>query len=865
MINIRQFLSNDLVIPKPDSVSEFGRYDTIISLPCPRGQYLLHNKRTTFHYEAMKTLSTLVIILFCTVAVCGQTTHTISGSVRDIGNEVLPGATVKLLNARDSIFIKGEITDASGKFLISGLVTGIYLLDVSALGQKRFVSVPMTVDSAHPAIVLPVIVLLPAKSVELKEVTIKAKRPLIEQQIDRAIVHVESMISSATSNTLEVLEKTPGVSVNSNGEISLNGRSGVLVLIDGRSTYMSGADLAAYLKSLPGGLLDKIELIDNPSAKYDAAGNAVIDIRLKKNRVGGLTGSLSAGGSLGRYARNNDALNLNYSRKKVNLFANLGYGYEENYSEDVFDRRFYNASAKLISSVDLTNGQIYTNRGMNVNAGLDFTATAKTTYGLIFNLNKGKRNGLFEYESSNYDVKHQLAATGSGSTKGGDERENTGFNANMLHKFTKAGREISADVNYLHYVNKGNQTLRNRAAGPGGELLEQQDFVYRVPSDIHIYTAKADYAHPLKNRAKLEAGFKSSLIKTNNVFNYYDLESGLEVLNNRQSNHFKYNENINAAYLNGQKSWKQLGLQLGVRIENTNIDGNQLGNAEVAGSTFTKHYTGFFPSAYLSFKPDKKGNNTLGLMAVRRISRPNYQLLNPFLLLRDQYTYSSGNPDLNPQYQSRVELKYQRKQWLNMGLSYNKFKNSIFPTTQTIDTIFINKPDNIAGGFMVLLNTSVSASLTKWWYTNTTLRLSRVGLEGKVLDADLDFKSNIARLELNNYFTFAKAVSAELGGYYASRDFTGQTVTSRMFRLHASVQKKIWDGKGSIRLSFDDIFHSWVYHNRSIGLINSEYLQTNRTDTQRIGIAFTYRFGKDTFARKRRHHNNASDEEKERL
>ncbi|MCE6988708.1 outer membrane beta-barrel protein [Dyadobacter sp. CY323] len=813
----------------------------------------------------MKTLNTFLIILFYSFCAHGQTSNSISGTVKDFSNEVLPGTTVRVLKAPDSTFVKGEITDASGKFKVSSLENGSYLLDISALGQKRFVSAPLMMDSAHQILVLPAIILLSAKNVELKEVTVKAKKPLIEQAIDRTIVNVESMISSATSNTMEVLEKTPGVSVNANGEISLNGRNGVLVLIDGRSTYMSGADLAAYLKSVPGGLLDKIELIDNPSAKYDAAGNAVIDIRLKKNRAGGLTGSISAGMSQGRYARSNDALNLNYSRKKVNLFVNLGYSYEKNYSQDGFDRRFYNASSTLLSSVDLTNDQVYKNNGININAGLDFAATPKTTYGLIFNLNKGKRSGVFKYESKNYDALNQLAVTGSGSTTGGDERDNTGVNFNMLHKFNTGGRDLSVDVNYLHYLNNGNQFLQNRAFEPGGELLEQQDFIYRIPSDIHIYTAKADYAHPLKNKAKLEAGFKSSLINTDNVFNYYDVKGSRETLNNTQSNHFKYNENINAAYFNGQKSWKRIGIQLGMRVENTNIEGNQLGNAEIAGSTFTKHYTGIFPSAYLSFKPDAKGNNTLGLMAVRRISRPNYQLLNPFLFLRDQYTYSSGNPDLNPQYQSRIELKYQRKQWLNMGLSYNKFTNSIFPTTQTIDTIFVNKPDNIAGGFMVLLNTSVSASLNKWWYTNTTLRLSRVGLKGKVLDADLDFKSNIARLEVNNYFTLGKTVSAELGGYYASRDFTGQTVTNGMLRVNASIQKKIWDGKGSIRLSAEDIFHSWVYHNRSIGLINSEYFQTSRTDTQRIGAAFTYRFGKDTFARKRRHNNNASDEEKERL
>ncbi|KQS23881.1 outer membrane beta-barrel family protein [Dyadobacter sp. Leaf189] len=814
----------------------------------------------------MKTISSFLTILLFVGRLYAQTApHAISGTVKDAGNEVLPGVTVRVLQMPDSVFVKGAITDPSGRFQINALESGTFLLDLSSLGQKRFISLPMTLDSAHSSIVLPVIVLLPAKNIELKEVTVKAKKPLIEQEIDRTIVNVESMISSATSNTMEVLEKTPGISVNANGEISLNGKSGVLVLIDGKSTYMSGADLAAYLKSLPGGLLDKIELIDNPSAKYDAGGNAVIDIRLKKNRIGGLTGSFSAGLSQGKYARTNNALNLNYNYKKWNAFANLGYGFEKNYSEDVFDRRFYTESGGLASRVDLTNEQVYRNNGVNANVGIDFAATPKTTLGLILNLNRTKRNGNFDYDSRNYDASNQLAVTGSGGTSGGDTRNNTGLNFNLLHKFNTAGRELAVDANYLHYVNNGNQFLRNVAFEPSGEMIRREDFIYRIPADFNIYTAKADYVHPFAKKRKIEAGFKSSLINTDNVFNYYNLENGRESINNTQSNHFKYKENINAAYLNAQKNWGKMGVQLGLRVENTNVEGVQLGNEAIAGTTFRKQYTGLFPSAFVSFKPDKKGDNTFGLMLVRRISRPNYQLLNPFLFQRDQYTYSSGNPDLNPQYQNRAELKYQRKQWLNMGLSYNKFSSTIFPTTQTIDTIFINRPDNIGGGFMALLNTTVSASITKWWYTNTTLRLSRVGLKGKVLTEELDFKSNIARFELNNYFTLSKTMTAELGGYYASRDFTGQTVTSGMYRANASVQKKIWNGKASIRLSVEDIFHSWVYHNRSISLIRSEYFQTNRTDTRRVGAAFTYRFGKETFARKRRHNNNASDEEKERL
>jgi hypothetical protein len=704
-----------------------------------------------------------------------------------------------------------------------------------------------------------------AKDINLNEVIISSKKPLIVQEIDKTIVNVESMISAAASNTLEVLEKTPGVSVNSNGEISLNGRSGVLVLIDGKNTYMSGQDLAAYLKSLPGGSLDKIELIDNPSAKYDAAGNAVINIRLKKTRIGGLTGNVSAGASMGRYARNNDALNLNYNYKKWNVFANLGYNFEKNYRKDHFDRRFFDEANALISTVDLQNDLIYKDRGFNANVGMDFAANKKTVFGLIFNLNKGNRNGMFNYESSDFDARHQLERLGRGDTRARDSRTNLGFNFNLQHKFDDKGRELAADINYLNYQSNGNQHLRNFIFAPEGGLIGQETFRYQIPAGVDIYTAKADYVHPLKNKARFEAGFKSSIVDNDNVNRVFNVSGAGQTINNSQSNHFKYHENINAFYLNSQKSWKRLGVQFGVRAENTLVRGQQLGNEEVQESRFTKNYTGLFPSAYISYKLDTLGNNTLGLMAVRRILRPNYQLLNPFLFYRDQYSYTSGNPLLNPQYQSRIELKFQHKQFLNMGLSYNKFSDLIFQTTEAVNDVFTTRPKNIAGGFMLLLNTTVSTSPAEWWYLNYTARISRIGINGKVYTENLHLGVNILRLEINNYFTVSKSWTADLGGYYASRDMNGQTLTKGMYRVNGAVQKKIWKGKGSIRVVFDDLFHSWVYHNRSLSLKQSEYFQTSESDTQRISFALTYRFGKDAFARKRRHNNNASDEEKGRI
>jgi hypothetical protein len=691
-----------------------------------------------------------------------------------------------------------------------------------------------------------------AKDIKLKEVTIQARRPLIQVEIDKTIVNVVAMISSSTSNTLEVLEKTPGVTVDANGSISLNGRSGVLVLIDGRQTYMSAGDLANYLKSMPGSSLDKIELIDNPSSKYDAAGNGVINIKLKKDRTAGIIGSLATGYSQGELSRSNHSLNLNYNRKKLNLFSNLGYSRDKGFSKDNYNRNFYNDQRQLTSRILLLNDQQNAGKGFNGNLGADYALTGSTTLGMQLNLSTNNRDGSLDYDSKSFNAGNQLDSLSLGNTNSADKRTNIGVNLNLSQTFGKSGKELLFDASYLKYDGDGDQNNNNQ-------------FLYLLPSDSRIYTIKGDYIHPLKNKAKLEAGFKSSFVNNNNTANYYTVNGPSVLIDNSRSNDFNYRENINAAYLNAQKGWKLWSVQLGLRMENTNAEGKQYGNAEVAGSDFRRSYTQLFPGVAFLYKLDTTNTRSLSLALSRRINRPNYQNLNPFVFFRDKYSYSVGNPMLKTQAQFRYELKYQHSRWLRFALSYNHFIDVILPTTTVIDDIFYTKQDNIGQGYMVLFNTGLNVPVTKWWTANSDILLSNIGLKGQTTQSLIHFSTYIARLNLNNQFNFSKGWSAEAGAYYASRDYNGQTFTSEMYRVNAGIQKKIWKDKASIRLNMDDIFHSWIYNNGSVGLANAQYFQSIRTDTQRIGLGFSYRFGNDTFARKSKHKDNALDEEKGRM
>ncbi|RZM14534.1 MAG: hypothetical protein EOO88_44090, partial [Pedobacter sp.] len=363
--------------------------------------------------------------------------------------------------------------------------------------------------------------------------------------------------------TSEVLEKTPGVTVDAQGNISLHGRSGVMVLIDGRQTYMSGADLASYLKAIPGGNLDKIELMDNPPARYDAAGNGIINIRLKKNRIAGMTGSISTGYSQGRHSRANNALNLNYSNKKINVFSNLGYNYDKNYGQDLFSRSFYNAENTVTSGMLLDNSQEYYSNGYSGNLGMDYSPSEHTTFGLQLNLNTSINDGYASSASSNYGLS-TLDSAGLGITIADGVRQNVGSNLNVLHKFGKAGGELSVDASYLKYLGQLDQSLETHVFQPNGALINNDNFIYDLPSRMNIYTMKSDYSISM-DKVKLEAGLKWSTVTNDNLNTSRIMIGNQAVVDNGRSNHFKYREGFAGAYISGQKVWNSFGLQMGLR------------------------------------------------------------------------------------------------------------------------------------------------------------------------------------------------------------------------------------------------------------------------------------------------------------
>src|SRR5438552_5291336 len=554
-------------------------------------------------------------------------TGKISGTVIDGNAKTIESSTITLLYSKDSSVVKMSFVDKNGHFEFENIPEGKYLVSVSAVGHQKGYSEIFEVTPEKNSIELKTIELVP-QTKELTGVTVSARKPLIEQKIDRTIVNVDAAVSNVGATALEVLEKSPGITVDKDGNISLKGKQGVQVYIDGRPSYLSGQDLVNLLRNMSATQLDQIEIMTNPPAKYDAAGNSgIINIQTKKNKQVGFNGTATAGYSQGKYWRTNESLNMNYRNGKFNAFMNYGFNKNYGFQELTIHRTYLHPDKSVDALFDQVAFMPRSGSSNNLKFGLDYFVDKKTTLGFL-------ASGFIDPEHQlNYNTSY-LKNAGNfvdsivySTSDTRDKWKNGSLNLNFRHEFDSTGRELTADLDYSKYLSTNNQLFINASFNPNGTKRGQTDLLGDLPVDINIYSAKMDYTHPLKKQAKIEAGVKSSYVNTDNKANYFNLAGVDWQIDYDKTNRFQYKENINAAYVSFNKQYKKLGVQAGLRFENTNYKGYQLGNAQHADSVFNNNYITLFPTFFFSYSINDK--NQFGLNLGRRIDRPAYQDLNP--------------------------------------------------------------------------------------------------------------------------------------------------------------------------------------------------------------------------------------------
>ncbi len=756
----------------------------------------------------MKSLLSFITFVFLTQTLLAQDiSYKISGVIKDPEKNSVMGATILLTVAGDTIVQKAAISDGNGKFSLQVVKPGSYQFLVTMVGYERFLSQPVTLDTLHTNIRLPNIQLRRADAKVLKGVVVTARKPLIEQQLDKLVVNVDVMLSSASSNALELLARAPGVMVAGNGSISFNGKDGVLVLINGRPTYLSGNDLTNYLKSLPGGTIEKIELMSNPPAKYEASGNAgVINIRIKKNTIKGFNGNLSLSYTQAAYWRSNDAVNFSYRNYKVNLFGNLSYSGNRDYVRTDISRRYLNPDKSLSSGVQMNIFNKNVSDGVNFRAGMDYFATSKTIVGFVVNALTRPSSEKKYTNSILYDNTETVDSTVYGFLDGKYTWKNVGINLNLQHRFDSSGRELTADVDYIKYHNSGTQAFDNTIYLPGNVFKSNDKLLGNLPGDVDIYSIKADYVHPLKNKVRVDFGAKASYVKADNAANYFNIYNGNEIPDYDKTNRFLYDENINAAYINFRKEYNRWGIQLGFRAENTIAKGHQLGNATHEDSSFTRNYTDIFPTSYFSYKLDSIGNNSLSLSYGRRIERPAYNDLNPFLFFRDKFSYRVGNPFLKPQYSHNVELGYKYKSIFGVTFMYAATTGEIRETVEQNGNVFISRTSNVGKNYATGIRVNASYDITRQWrctfYGQDIYRSYKANLYNAEY---LNTSMNTWGASLYNELRFTHGWSAELYGMYIGDNLLGQFTREPLWQIDAGIQKRVIKDKGSLRLSATDM------------------------------------------------------------
>ncbi len=785
-----------------------------------------------------------ICVVFCTAQVAvAQSTGQVSGQVKTASNQPVEYASVALKQTDEKIY-KGVLTDSLGRFFFAKVPHGKYKIVISSMGHQNHTIPNFELNAANAQITFSNIQ-LKDDAQQLSAVVVSGQKKVIEQSMDKMTLNVENSILAEGNTALELLERAPGVKIDSDGKISLKGRTGVNVMMNGKMTYLSATELATLLKATNSSSISKIEIMNNPSSKYDAAGNAgIINIVMKKSLAGGLNGSVNFNGGAGRNARYGSGFNLNYRTSKINLYGNYNYAYRGETEYLDFIRRFSDVQPSLSRT---STQRTETNEPLNTHnfrAGIDYEIDSNNTIGLLVNGNLGKY--IHDSQTSNLMRNQQGALLSDMLTKNYDKQswQSLTYNLNYQHRFAKKGRELSADLDFAPNRFSSNLNLdtytKPNSSLPNGDMARR---IGKVPAKTDVYVAKLDYTDVINEAIKWEAGGKSSFIQADNNLVYHQFVNENWEYDAASSNHFKYKEQIHAGYLNVMANFGKTSLQAGLRGEYTNTKGNQVTTQQV----FSRDYFQLFPSVALG--QELNAGNQLQLSYSRRIERPNYGSLNPFRMFRDPSLYYEGNPYLKPELTQNVVLGHVYKQKFTTSVNYSRTTDVITWVTGQNDatnTTF-EQPKNLPSLVNYGISFIAQIDYFKWWSGTSFANIFRNEYdleEGR--NKQTSFSANT-----QNSFKIAKGFGAELNAFYNSKSVYGIITERSYWAISAAFQKSVMNDKGSIKLAINDIFQTNNFQNdtryQNINMYSRIWI-----DSRRAILSFTYRFGKQFENRERK-------------
>ncbi|HVF96789.1 MAG TPA: outer membrane beta-barrel family protein, partial [Flavisolibacter sp.] len=539
--------------------------------------------------------------------------------------------------------------------------------------------------------------------------------------------------------------------------------------------------------------------------------------------------------------------------------TNLSHAFRQRNNQLTIQRNFLNETTKdVVSHFDQVAKMKNTNRSYGGKLGADYFASKNTTIGVV--LNGFSNPGDFENRNVTniYDKAGLFTSQTKALSKQKETWKNFSTNLNFRQVLDSTGTELTADMDYITYDANSIQALSNYYYGSAGELSTKGDTLYgRLPQQIAIYSGRVDYTRPLKGGARFEAGVKTSIVKTDNNAIYDTVNNGVSVRDLSRSNYFIYEENINAAYVNLSGSLtKKLSGQLGLRVENTNAKGNQVTTKE----TFDRKYTQLFPTAFLQYTVNDK--NSLGLNYGRRIRRPNYESLNPFIEYLDRYTSQQGNPNLRPQFSHNIELSHTYMGFLTTTLNYTKTTDiiqQVIEQNEATNETYV-KQANIANQRQWGIALSANKSITKWWTNSFYINVFSNRFSGLVNNTPVTIEATTMMLNGSQQFKLNKTLTAELSGWYRTAGLEGVIKANAMGGLNAGFSQQVWKDKGTLRFNVRDIFLSQRFKaTTKYGTVDAAFQELN--DSRVVTLGITYRFSKGKVSGVKRRASSANDEQ----
>ncbi len=803
--------------------------------------------------------SIILIVLLCLSlpAIGQQNQSKITGYVYNPENQPAMYSTVVMLN-EDSVLVKGAFSQEDGSFVLENISSGNYFVQIRNIEFQTYLSDLMNVEPDQ-VIELEPIFLSPAVN-QLGEVVVTADKTLVEIHPDKMVYNVSASANASGSNGLELLGKAPGVTVDMDNNINLQGKSGVQIYINGRPSRLSGADLANMLEGMRSDNIESIEIITNPSAKYDAEGTAgIINIIMKKNMHTGFNGNLVSSYSIGNHGRGNLGTTLNYNAGKLAFNANISV------TDSEFQDDFKVITEQSVYILDNVTDGLYYRRGYNFSSGMTYTINEKNSISLDGRMFITDRSGLSVNNTGILDaesttpIEFLFAQT---IEKDPSENYMLIFNYRFIPGNTSS---ISTDISFGRYGIVGDTEQPNTYYDQAKDnIIRSFNSRYDTGTSIDILSAMLDYEKKF-GFLTFSTGAKYSFIRTDNSLDFFNFTDGVPVFDITRSNDFSYEENVAAFYFMMSATPNQyLSLNAGIRMENTTSLGVLESEIPTDDDRVGRNYNDFFPNIGISY--DNQKNSVISASIGRRVNRPNYQSLNPFEYKMSELQSWKGNPFLQPNYITNYQVSYSWKRRLVISNTYSitrDFFANIFITEGDRGSILT--PRNMDKVTNNGLSITYPVQALEWWQFNTFFNYNFETYKGDLQGTVIDLTVSKYNFRVQNMLKLPGAINLELTYYvYSPWIWRGSVEVEGNHGMEVGVRKAFLNRSLILQLTGNDIFrtNSDYFYQSNYGGIVTDGVRT--FDNQRFGFSLTWNFGNEQ-AKARQRNRSAIDEEMRRI